>query len=74
MPSLDGVAHQISLSLGLASYALNATRQTLISANKEGLVSLTGMYPLVFRSRPCAHSGDQVILRYTSSACLREHL
>ncbi|KAI9459321.1 GWT1-domain-containing protein [Russula earlei] len=35
-------AHQLSLSAGLTSYVLNAPRQTLISANKEGIVSLTG--------------------------------
>ncbi|KAI0301405.1 GWT1-domain-containing protein [Russula brevipes] len=35
-------AHQLSLSAGLTSYVLNAPRQTLISANKEGLVSLVG--------------------------------
>ncbi|KAH9956341.1 GWT1-domain-containing protein [Russula dissimulans] len=35
-------AHQLSLSAGLTSYVLNAPRQNLISANKEGLVSLTG--------------------------------
>ncbi|KAF8485699.1 hypothetical protein F5888DRAFT_1904238 [Russula emetica] len=39
---LVALAHQLSLSAGLTSYVLNATQQTLISANKEGLVSLTG--------------------------------
>ena len=75
--SIDGVAHQFSLSVGLTSYVLNAARQTLISANKEGLVSITGMCPLVFffvPDRVRAHSGDQVISRYTSSAYRREHL
>ena len=46
--SIDGVAHQFSLSFGLTSYVLSAARQTLISANKEGLVSITGMCPLFF--------------------------
>ncbi|KAH9052806.1 GWT1-domain-containing protein [Lactarius vividus] len=32
----------LSLSAGLTSYVLDAPRQSLISANKEGLVSLTG--------------------------------
>jgi phosphatidylinositol glycan class W len=45
-----GTAHQIFLSAGLMAYVLNSPRQTLISANKEGLVSLTGMYYLHF---PC---------------------
>ncbi|KAH9015069.1 GWT1-domain-containing protein [Lactarius hengduanensis] len=39
---LVALAHQLSLSAGLASYVLDAPRQSLISANKEGLVSLTG--------------------------------
>ncbi|KAI9462017.1 GWT1-domain-containing protein [Lactarius psammicola] len=39
---LVALAHQLSLSVGLASYVLDAPRQSLISANKEGLVSLTG--------------------------------
>ncbi|KAF8259747.1 GWT1-domain-containing protein [Lactarius quietus] len=39
---LVALAHQLSLSAGLTSYVLDAPRQTLISANKEGLVSLTG--------------------------------
>lgn len=38
----DGIAHQLSLSAGLTSYVLNAARQGLIGANKEGLVSLPG--------------------------------
>ena len=41
-----GIAHQFFLSIGLTSYVLNAPRQTVISANKEGLVSLTGKYYL----------------------------
>ncbi|KAK7680315.1 hypothetical protein QCA50_016555 [Cerrena zonata] len=37
------ISHQIALSSGgLASYVFNAPRSTLISANKEGLVSLIG--------------------------------
>jgi hypothetical protein len=40
--SLNGLAHQLSLSFGMTSYVLNAARQNLISANKEGLVSLMG--------------------------------
>ncbi|KAH8986440.1 GWT1-domain-containing protein [Lactarius hatsudake] len=39
---LVALAHQLSLSAGLTSYVLDAPRQSLISANKEGLVSLTG--------------------------------
>ncbi|KAI0249277.1 GWT1-domain-containing protein [Lactifluus subvellereus] len=39
---LVALAHQLSLSAGFTSYVLNAPRQTLISANKEGLISLTG--------------------------------
>ncbi|KAI9438149.1 GWT1-domain-containing protein [Lactarius indigo] len=39
---LVALAHQLSLSAGLMSYVLDAPRQSLISANKEGLVSLTG--------------------------------
>jgi hypothetical protein len=61
----------------MTSYVLHAARQNLISANKEGLVSLMGKFlPTFFcvPDRVHAHSGDQVILRYTSSACLREHL
>ncbi|KZP17007.1 GWT1-domain-containing protein [Athelia psychrophila] len=41
--SLVAVAHQMALSLwGLEGYVLNAPRVGLISANKEGIVSLTG--------------------------------
>lgn len=43
---LVALAHQLSLSAGLTSYVLNAARQTLISANKEGLVSLTGYFAI----------------------------
>ncbi|KAH9173899.1 GWT1-domain-containing protein [Lactarius sanguifluus] len=39
---LVALAHQLSLSAGLTSYVLDAPRESLISANKEGLVSLTG--------------------------------
>ncbi|KAH9971554.1 GWT1-domain-containing protein [Lactifluus volemus] len=39
---LVALVHQLSLSAGFMSYVLNAPRQTLISANKEGLVSLPG--------------------------------
>jgi phosphatidylinositol glycan class W len=39
---LVALAHQLSLSSGLMTYVLDAPRQTLISANKEGLVSLAG--------------------------------
>ena len=38
------LAHQIALSSGgLASYVFNAPRANVISANKEGLVSLVGV-------------------------------
>jgi len=60
IPSHSGTAHQISLSVGLMSYVLNAPRQTLISANKEGLVSLTGKYhshSLVSRDHGHTYSG-----------------
>ena len=43
-----GVAHQVSLSTGLESYVLSTPRLTLISANKEGLVSLTGEHSPAF--------------------------
>ncbi|KAH9988774.1 GWT1-domain-containing protein [Russula compacta] len=43
---LVATAHQLSLSAGLTSYVLDAPRKTLISANKEGLVSLTGYLAL----------------------------
>lgn len=36
------VAHQIALSFGLQKFVLYAPRSGLISANKEGIVSLTG--------------------------------
>ncbi|KIP02797.1 hypothetical protein PHLGIDRAFT_111619 [Phlebiopsis gigantea 11061_1 CR5-6] len=41
------VAHQISLSsMGLMDYVLHAPRTSLVSANKEGLVSVTGYLAL----------------------------
>ncbi|ETW77608.1 hypothetical protein HETIRDRAFT_480289 [Heterobasidion irregulare TC 32-1] len=39
---LVALAHQCALSLGLSSYVLDAPRTGLISANKEGIVSLIG--------------------------------
>ncbi|KAF8465850.1 GWT1-domain-containing protein [Russula ochroleuca] len=39
-------AHQLSLSVGMTSYVLHAARQNLISANKEGLVSLMGYFAI----------------------------
>ena len=37
-------AHQVSLSYaGLMQYVLHAPRTSLVSSNKEGLVSVTGM-------------------------------
>ncbi|KAI0292219.1 GWT1-domain-containing protein [Multifurca ochricompacta] len=39
---LVALGHQLLLSAGFASYVLNAPRETFISANKEGIVSLTG--------------------------------
>lgn len=40
-------AHQIALaSGGLMDYVMNAPRNNLVSANKEGLISLAGLsYP-----------------------------
>ncbi len=72
-----GIAHQFFLSIGLTSYVLNAPRQTVISANKEGLVSLTGKYYLTLflpLDYDHAHFRDEVILRYIYLACRLEHL
>ena len=38
--------HQFSLAKGLQSYVFNAPRLSLVSANKEGIVSLPGTFSL----------------------------
>ena len=44
------VAHQLALSTGrLAQFILDAPRDSVVSANKEGLISLTGS----LTSSPC---------------------
>ncbi len=43
-------AHQLALSMGnLAQYILDAPRDGVIAANKEGIISLTGAAPVVGR-------------------------
>jgi phosphatidylinositol glycan class W len=73
--TLPRTAHQLFLSAGLTSYVLNAPRQTLISANKEGLVSLVGKSSRSFLilDRAYLPSGDEDTLRYTCSDCRQEH-
>ncbi len=40
------LVHQIALSSGgLMEYVLNTPRVNLMSANKEGIISLTGLVP-----------------------------
>ena len=39
-----GTAHQLALSVGgLIDYVMHAPRLTVVSANKEGITSLTGI-------------------------------